>query len=94
MPVAATVVDPGRYTADVESAYREGILTSESEYIRGVTAVSCPVVDVQSNLVGVIAVLGFTEALQGNALEDVKAAVRDIAQRAIFDGSSMSESAR
>ena len=90
---AATVVDPDRYLADVESAYREGILTSESEYVRGVTAVSCPVVDVQSNLVGVITVLGFTEALQGNALEDVKAAVHDIAQRAIFDGSSISESA-
>jgi DNA-binding IclR family transcriptional regulator len=83
---AATVVDRQRYLADVESAHREGILTSESEYVRGVTAVSCPVVDVGSRLVGVITVLGFTEALQGKALEDARAAVRAVARRAIFDG--------
>jgi IclR family transcriptional regulator, KDG regulon repressor len=83
---SATVVDPDQYLLDADTARKEGILTSESEYIPGVTAVSCPVVDAQSTLIGVITVLGFTEVLQGDALEDVRAAIRAVARRAIFDG--------
>ena len=82
-----TVVDRDEYLASVAAAYRDGVLLSESEYIQGVTAVSCPVVDVASGLLGVITVLGLTDELQGDRLEEVRTVVLDIGAAAKFDGS-------
>lgn len=80
-----TVVDVDRYRRDVDEALRGGILVSRSEYIPGITAVSCPVVDAQGHLVGVITVLGLSEALQDEVLDAVCAQMRAIAARARFD---------
>jgi IclR family KDG regulon transcriptional repressor len=81
-----TVTDVDMYRRDVDDALRDGILVSRSEYIPGITAVSCPVVDAQGHLVGVVTVLGVSEALRDEALDVVCAQMRTIAARARFDG--------
>lgn len=88
-----TVTDPAAYLRRAERALSEGVLVSQSEYVLGVTAVSCPVLDVRRDLVGVLTVLGLTEALQGQALETVVGHMRDVCARARFDDNQPEQTA-
>jgi IclR family KDG regulon transcriptional repressor len=83
-----TISDVEDYLKQVDALAAEGVLVSRAEYIRGVVAVSCPVLDTKGGLVGVLAVLGLTEALPDEDLESVCAVMRDIAPRCHFDGRS------
>lgn len=77
----ATVTDPETYRAQLKSIRDDGALISREEYVPGICAVSCPVLDHGGVLLGVIAVLGFASACDDGTLAAVADVLREIGQR-------------
>lgn len=76
-----TVTDPKAYLAQLDEIRDEAVLVSREEYVPGICAVSCPVLDYGGDLLGVIAVLGFASACDDGRLASVAAVVRGIGRR-------------
>jgi IclR family KDG regulon transcriptional repressor len=76
-----TVTDVEAYRAEVASLRPGDVLVSHNEYVNGVHAVSCPVLDTRGRLDGVLAVLGLSESLEPDEAERVRDVMREIAAR-------------
>jgi IclR family KDG regulon transcriptional repressor len=78
---AATTTDRTRYLEQVDALRVGEVLESRAEYIPGVYAVSCAVVDARHELAGVLVVLGLLDALDAASRHSVCATMREIAAR-------------
>jgi IclR family transcriptional regulator, KDG regulon repressor len=76
-----TVTDAAAYRAQVAALGPGDVVVSRNEYVNGVHAVSCPVLDSRSRLEGVLVVLGLSEALGPAEAGHVHDVMRDIAAR-------------
>ncbi|MQA84475.1 MAG: helix-turn-helix domain-containing protein [Streptosporangiales bacterium] len=77
----ATVTDLDDYRAQLKAIRDAGVLISREEYVPGICAVSCPVLDHEGRFLGVIAVLGFASACDDDMLASVVETMREIGQR-------------
>jgi IclR family transcriptional regulator, KDG regulon repressor len=77
----ATTTDVDVYLKQVEQLHRDGVLVSNSEYIRGITAVSSPAFDAHGRLLGVLAVLGMTPMLDPQAVAEIATVMRELGDR-------------
>jgi DNA-binding IclR family transcriptional regulator len=77
----ATTTDRARYLEQVDALRSGELLESFGEYIPGVYAVSCAVVDANHELAGVLAVLGLLDGLDEQRRREVCRAMRPIAAR-------------
>ncbi|WP_160573822.1 IclR family transcriptional regulator [Actinomadura physcomitrii] len=75
-----TVLDPVIHQAQLERIREEGVLVSREEYVRGVTAVSCPILDVDQTLIGVLAVLAPIRRSDRDRIEPLVSVMRDISR--------------
>ncbi|MCH6171655.1 IclR family transcriptional regulator [Pseudonocardia alaniniphila] len=76
---AATTTDPTMYLEQVDALRRGEILESKGEYVAGIYAVSCPVVNARHELAGVLVALGVLAALDDDERRDVCRHMRRIA---------------
>lgn len=76
-----TVVDVAAYRAEIDALGPGDVVVSRNDYVNGVHAVSCPVLDPRGRLEGVLTVLGLSESLPPTEAERVRDVVRDIAAR-------------
>lgn len=74
-----TTIDRTAYLEQVDALRVGQVLESKAEYIPGVYAVSCAVVDARHELAGVLVVLGLLDAFDEDDRNDVCAAMREIA---------------
>ncbi len=74
-----TTTEPARYLEQVDALRVGQVLESSAEYIPGVYAVSCAVVDARHELAGVLVVLGLLDALDRDDRDTVCTVMRDIA---------------
>lgn len=82
-----TTTDIEKYRAQLEKLEPGGVIVSRSEYVPGVLAVSCPVINAHRGLLGVLAVLGLTEAVSDGVLDSLRTIMRDISARCTLTGS-------
>ncbi|MHA6616352.1 IclR family transcriptional regulator [Pseudonocardia sp. DLS-67] len=78
---AATTTERARYLEQVDALRVGEVLESRGEYVEGVYAVSCAVVDERHELAGVLVVLGRLDALDRERRQAVCETVREIAAR-------------
>jgi IclR family KDG regulon transcriptional repressor len=81
----ATTTDKAQYLRQVDALRVGEILESRSEYIRGIYAVSCALVDQRHELAGVVVVLGILDELDEDRRQAVCAVMRDIAAQSTAD---------
>lgn len=74
-----TTTDRARYLQQVEELRIGDILESKAEYVPGVYAVSCAVVDARHELAGVLVVLGLLDALDDDGRLAVCGVMRELA---------------
>ncbi|MQA14289.1 MAG: helix-turn-helix domain-containing protein [Pseudonocardiaceae bacterium] len=80
-----TTTDRTRYLEQVDALRVGEILESKAEYIPGVYAASCAVVDARHELAGVLVVLGLLDALDEDCRHAVCTIMREIATRCTAD---------
>jgi IclR family KDG regulon transcriptional repressor len=76
-----TSTDVAAYRAEVDALGPGDVVVSRNEYVNGVHAVSCPVLDPRGRLEGVLAVLGLSESLDDAESRRVRGVVSEIAAR-------------
>ncbi|MHA6629475.1 IclR family transcriptional regulator [Pseudonocardia sichuanensis] len=76
-----TRTDVAEYRAQVAALAPGDVVVSRNEYVNGVHAVSCPVLDPRGRLEGVLAVLGLSESLDEAEAGRVRDVMGDIAAR-------------
>jgi IclR family KDG regulon transcriptional repressor len=74
-----TLVDTAKYRAQLSQIRADGVLVSREEYVRGVTAVSCPVFDADDEFLGVLAVLAAIPASDTESMRPIVAVMRHLA---------------
>jgi IclR family KDG regulon transcriptional repressor len=77
-----TATDVAAYRAEVAALGSGDVVVSRNEYVNGVHAVSCPLLDPHGRLEGVLAVLGLSESLGEAEAGRVRDVMGDIAARA------------
>jgi IclR family transcriptional regulator, acetate operon repressor len=77
----ATTTDRAEYLAEVDALRSAEILESKAEYIPGVYAVSCAVVDAGHELAGVLVVLGLIDGMDAARRAEVCQVMREVAAR-------------
>jgi IclR family KDG regulon transcriptional repressor len=76
-----TATDVAAYRAEVDALAPGDVVVSRNEYVNGVYAASCPVLDSRGHLEGVLAVLGLSESLGEAEAENVQDVMAEIAAR-------------
>ncbi|TQM10101.1 IclR family transcriptional regulator [Pseudonocardia kunmingensis] len=78
---AATTTERAQYLRQVDALRVGEILESRAEYVHGIYAVSCALVDARHELAGVLVVLGVLAELDDDRRRAVCAVMREIATR-------------
>ncbi|WAL65863.1 IclR family transcriptional regulator [Amycolatopsis cynarae] len=81
-----TRTEPDEYLAEVARLPERGVLVSRGEYLPGVLAVSCPVLDSGGGLLGVLVALGLSDAVDEDELDTLRSVMREMGTRCRFDG--------
>jgi IclR family KDG regulon transcriptional repressor len=81
----ATTTDRGQYLQQVDALRVGEVLESRAEYVRGIYAASCALVDERHELAGVLVVLGALADLDEERRRAVCTTMRDIAARCTAD---------
>ncbi|MBM4763370.1 IclR family transcriptional regulator [Bacillus sp. B15-48] len=76
-----TITDLNKYRQNLEEIKKDGYLVSIDEYYLGISGFSFPVFDTRKELLGVIAAVGLTEALEHEHIEKITAEIRTFSQR-------------
>lgn len=77
----ATTTDVDLYLKQVEQSRRDGVLVSNGEYVKGITAISSPAFDARGGLLGVLAVLGMAPMLDRKTTSDIAGVMRELGDR-------------
>jgi IclR family KDG regulon transcriptional repressor len=77
----ATLTDVAAYREQLSQIRADGVLVSLEEYVPGVCAISAPILKGESDLLGVMAVLGLASSQTKDVTGDIAAIVKEIASR-------------